>query len=156
CPIFAPSMATMGQKSSLPQPPHSVSQALTPDTKTPDYRGYSSTKLGDASRSTRSSCSTLGSPGSSGERGGRPVDAPIPRPPASIAPARAGPNFVAAWLEIGCRNECGLAASRTAGLYLYARSASPRAPIYSVNVASVSIGARPHPRVCLHDRLLLS
>jgi hypothetical protein len=31
CPIFAPSMATMGQKSSLPQPALSVSQALMPD-----------------------------------------------------------------------------------------------------------------------------
>ena len=104
--------------------------------KTPDYRGYSSTKLGDAGRSARSSCSTPGSPGSSGERGGRPVDAPTPKPPASTAPARTDPNFAAAWSEIGCRNEFGLAASRTAGLYLYARSASPRAPICSVNAAS--------------------
>ena len=31
CPIFAPSMATMGQKSSLPQPALSVSQVLMPD-----------------------------------------------------------------------------------------------------------------------------
>src|SRR6187401_1183847 len=31
CPIFAPSMATMGQKSSLPQLAPSVSQALMPD-----------------------------------------------------------------------------------------------------------------------------
>ena len=32
CPTFAPSMATMGQKSSLPQPAPSVSLALMPDT----------------------------------------------------------------------------------------------------------------------------
>src|SRR5215467_5738363 len=32
CPICAPSMATMGQKSSLPQPAISVSSALMPDT----------------------------------------------------------------------------------------------------------------------------
>src|SRR5215469_7197909 len=32
CPIFAPSMATMGQKSSLPQLIQSVSQVLMPDT----------------------------------------------------------------------------------------------------------------------------
>src|SRR5277367_3348297 len=31
CPIFAPSMATMGQKSSLPQLVRSVSQVLMPD-----------------------------------------------------------------------------------------------------------------------------
>src|ERR1051325_5753888 len=31
CPIFAPSMATMGQKSSLPQLSKSVSEALMPD-----------------------------------------------------------------------------------------------------------------------------
>jgi hypothetical protein len=31
CPIFAPSMATMGQKSSLPQHAPSVSLALMPD-----------------------------------------------------------------------------------------------------------------------------
>jgi hypothetical protein len=31
-PIFAPSMATMGQKSSLPQPAPSASLALMPDT----------------------------------------------------------------------------------------------------------------------------
>jgi hypothetical protein len=31
CPIFAPSMATMGQKSSLPQPAPSVSFAPVPD-----------------------------------------------------------------------------------------------------------------------------
>src|SRR5262245_11639995 len=31
CPIFAPSMVTMGQKSTLPQPALSVSQVLMPD-----------------------------------------------------------------------------------------------------------------------------
>ena len=95
--------------------------------KTPDYRGYSSTKLGDAGRSARSLCGTPGSLGSFGEREGRPVDEPTPKPRASSAPARAGPNFAAAWSEIGCRNEFGLAASRTAELYLYARfSFAPR------------------------------
>src|SRR5215472_2503603 len=33
CPICAPSMATMGQKSSLPQPALSVSQVLMPDSR---------------------------------------------------------------------------------------------------------------------------
>src|ERR1051325_3878282 len=38
CPIFAPSMATMGQKSSLPQLSKSVSEALMPDNTQYAYR----------------------------------------------------------------------------------------------------------------------
>src|SRR5258707_10633856 len=39
CPICAPSMATMGQKSSLPQPAPSVSSALMPDRLDPSALG---------------------------------------------------------------------------------------------------------------------
>src|SRR5215475_7859296 len=39
CPIFAPSMATMGQNSSLPQPALSVSQVLMPDKLDVESRG---------------------------------------------------------------------------------------------------------------------